>query len=41
MRDVLCYRLAVRDSAGRALAERALAALAKADTVAAMTMLKH
>ena len=41
MRDVLCYRLAVRDSAGRALAERALVALAKADTVAAMTMLKN
>ena len=41
MRDVLCYRLAVRDSAGRALADRALAALAAADTLAALTMLKN
>ncbi len=41
VRDVLCYRLAVRDSAGRALAERALVALASADTLAALTMLKN
>lgn len=40
-RDVLCYRLAVRDSAGRALAERALVALANADTLSAMAMLKN
>lgn len=41
MRDVLCYRLAVRDSVNRALADRALAALARADTIAALTMLKN
>jgi len=41
VRDVLCYRLAVRDSAGRALAERALVALAGADTLAAVTLLKN
>ena len=41
VRDVLCYRLAVHDSLGRALAERALVALAKADTIAALTMLKY
>jgi TonB family protein len=41
VRDVLCYRLAARDSVGRALAERALVALASADTLAAMTMLKN
>ena len=41
VRDVLCYRLAVHDSAGRALAERALVALAAADTIAALTMLKN
>ncbi|MEQ1831461.1 MAG: energy transducer TonB [Candidatus Eisenbacteria bacterium] len=40
-RDVLCYRLAARDSAGRALAERALVALANADTLSAMAMLKN
>jgi TonB family protein len=40
-RDVLCYRLAVHDSVGRALAERALVALASADTLAALTMLKN
>lgn len=40
VRDVLCYRLAAPDSAGRALAERALVALAKADTVAALTLLR-
>ncbi len=41
VRDVLCYRLAVRDSANLALAQRALVALANADTIAAMTMLKN
>lgn len=41
VRDVLCYRLAVRDSVGLALAQRALVALANADTIAAMTMLKN
>jgi len=41
VRDVLCYRLAVRDSAERALADRALEALAAADTIAALTMLKN
>jgi len=41
IRDVLCYRLAARDSIGRALAERALVALASADTLAAMTILKN
>ncbi len=41
VRDVLCYRLAVRDSSERALADRALAALAAADTIAALTMLKN
>jgi len=37
----LCYRLAARDSSERKLADRALAALAAADTVAALTMLKN
>jgi len=41
VRDVLCYRLAARDSAGRALADRALIALAARDTIAALTMLKQ
>ena len=41
VRDVLCYRLAARDSADRAVAERALVALAAADTIAALTMLKN
>lgn len=41
VRDVLCYRLAVRDSAGAAVARRALMALANADTLAALTMLKN
>ena len=41
IRDVLCYRLAVHDSAGRALATRALMALAADDTLAALTMLKN
>jgi hypothetical protein len=41
VRDVLCYRLAVRDSVGRALAERALVALAAADTIGALGMLKY
>jgi hypothetical protein len=41
VRDVLCYRLAAHDSVGRALADRALVALAAADTVAALTMLKN
>lgn len=40
VRDVLCYRLAA-DSAGRALAERALVALSRADTLAALTLLRH
>jgi len=40
VRDVLCYRLAVRDSLDRALADRALAALATGDTLAALTILK-
>lgn len=40
MRDVLCYEIATRDSAGVAMAERALAALASGDTIAALTMLK-
>ena len=41
VRDVLCYRLAARDSTDRALADRALVALAAADTIAALTMLKN
>ena len=41
VRDVLCYKLAVRDSASRALAERALVALARSDTLAALTLLKN
>src|SRR5262249_3200083 len=41
VRDVLCYRLAAHDSLGRALADRALAALAAGDTIAALTMLKN
>jgi hypothetical protein len=41
VRDVLCYRLAVHDSVGRVLADRALVALASADTLAALTMLKN
>lgn len=41
VRDVLCYRLAVRDSAGLDVAQRALVALAGADTLAALTMLKN
>ena len=41
MRDVLCYRLGVPDSANRALADRALAMLASGDTLAANSLLKH
>jgi hypothetical protein len=41
MRDVLCYRLAVVDSANRALADRALAMLAVGDTLAANSLLKN
>jgi len=41
VRDVMCYRLATRDSLGRAVADRALAALAAGDTIAALTMLKN
>jgi hypothetical protein len=41
MRDVLCYRLAVRDSANRALADRALAMLAAGDTLGANSLLKN
>lgn len=40
IRDVLCYQIATRDSAGLALADRALAALARGDTLAALTMLR-
>jgi len=41
MRDVLCYEIATGDSAGLALADRALVALAAGDTLTAMTLLKH
>ena len=41
IRDVLCYEIATRDSAGLAMADRALAALAAGDTIAALTMLKN
>jgi hypothetical protein len=41
IRDVLCYQIATRDSAGLAMADHALAALAAGDTLAALTMLKR
>jgi len=41
IRDVLCYQIATRDSAGLAMADRALIALARGDTLAALTMLKQ
>ena len=41
IRDVLCYEIAARDSAGLAMADRALVALASGDTLAALTLLKH
>jgi len=41
VRDVLCYRLVARDSLGRAVADRALTALVKGDTLAALSMLKY
>lgn len=41
MRDVLCYRLGVGDSAARALADRALAMLAAGDTLGANSLLKN
>jgi len=41
IRDVLCYEIAIRDSAALAMADRALVALATGDTLAALTMLKH
>ena len=41
LRDLLCYEIASRDSAGLALADQALAALAAGDTLAAMTLLKR
>ena len=41
LRDLLCYRLAVRDTLGRAVADRALAALAGGDTITALTILKY
>jgi len=41
IRDVLCYRLATRDSLGRAVADRALVELAVGDTLAALTRLKN
>jgi len=41
IRDVLCYEIATRDSAGLAMADRALIALARGDTIAALTLLKH
>jgi hypothetical protein len=41
IRDVLCYEIATRDSAGLAVADRALSALAAGDTLTAMTLLKH
>ena len=41
MRDVLCYRIGVADSANRALADRALAMLAVGDTLGANSLLKN
>jgi hypothetical protein len=41
MRDVLCYQRAVPDSGSRALAERALRALAAGDTLSANSLLKN
>jgi hypothetical protein len=40
-RDVLCFRLTARDSMQRAVADRSLAALARGDTLAALTLLKY
>ena len=41
IRDVLCYEIAARDSAGLATADRALVALATGDTLEALTLLKN
>jgi hypothetical protein len=41
IRDVLCYEMAVRDSASRSRADQALRALAAGDTLAANSLLKH
>jgi hypothetical protein len=41
IRDVLCYQISAPDSAGRAVADRALVALATGDTLTALTLLKH
>jgi len=41
IRDVLCYEIATRDSAALAMADRALRALARGDTLAALTLLKQ
>ena len=40
-RDVLCFRLTARDSSQRVVADRSLAALARGDTLAALTLLKY
>ncbi len=41
VRDLLCYRLGVPDSASRALADRALVMLAAGDTLSANSLLKN
>ncbi len=41
MRDLLCYRLGVPDSASRVLADRALVMLAAGDTLSANSLLKN
>ena len=41
IRDVLCYQIAATDSADRAVADRALVALAIGDTLTALTLLRH
>jgi hypothetical protein len=41
LRDAACYRLAVKDSANQALADRAIALLSSGDTLTANSILKH
>ena len=41
LRDAACYRLAVKDSASQALADRAIALIAAGDTLTANSILKH
>jgi TonB family protein len=41
LRDAACYRIAAKDSATRALADRAIALIAAGDTLTANSILKH